>query len=219
MEPDPRLSGDHVRTVDGPGLTIVGVVHDHPASIHRAAEIVKSRGPDIVALELPPIAVPAFTSGRATGEMAAAIAAAETDRIVGIDGPSLRFLTHLARHAHRHHASLSTVCDLLVATGRVTVRSLAHRLPRCQWADEPWDGVASTRDDPLEQAADERHHLARARSIHEIFESSPASEIRNGARETHMVAELARLRREGSVVAIVGRYHLDRVASGLAAAD
>ncbi|AGN01412.1 hypothetical protein L593_07335 [Salinarchaeum sp. Harcht-Bsk1] len=68
---DPRLSAEYVRTIeadsagneDGSGrgtVTLVGVVHDHPASAFRARTVVQRQAPDVLALELPPLAVPLF---------------------------------------------------------------------------------------------------------------------------------------------------------------
>jgi len=67
---DPRLSAEYVRTIDGDdangaadgrgSVTLVGVVHDHPASAYRARTVAAAAAPDVLALELPPLAVPLF---------------------------------------------------------------------------------------------------------------------------------------------------------------
>jgi hypothetical protein len=54
---DPRLESAYLTTLDGGAVTLVGVVHDHPASVARVRAVVARRRPDVVALELPPLAV------------------------------------------------------------------------------------------------------------------------------------------------------------------
>ena len=70
---------------DGYPLLVVGCVHDHPASVFRARSLVESLAPDVVAVELPGLAVPLFERvGRTAdegpdsvgGEMSAALPAA-----------------------------------------------------------------------------------------------------------------------------------------------
>ncbi len=108
---DPRLDPNYVRTVssgsDAP-VTLVGVVHDHPASVARVRSTVETTEHATLALELPPLALPLFeeyaddarTPPAFGGEMSAAIQASDA-RAVGIDGPSRRFLRTLARHVSR----------------------------------------------------------------------------------------------------------------------
>jgi hypothetical protein len=55
---DPRLDAERVRCLPGaPGagaVVLVGVVHDHPASVFRVTRLVERFAPDVLALELPP---------------------------------------------------------------------------------------------------------------------------------------------------------------------
>ena len=118
---DPRLSRDDFREIpstDGGGrIVLVGVVHEHPASVFRVRQTVRAIDPDIVALELPSLALPLFEryarahdggTERAPaesdesgadgdspappgGEMSAAIGAARDARVVGIDLPNVRY--------------------------------------------------------------------------------------------------------------------------------
>src|SRR6056297_2195481 len=98
---DPRMNDEYVRRLPDAGVTLVGVVHDHPASVHRAREVVRERDPDVVALEAPPLAMPLYeTYARESrtpptfgGEMSAAAQAAreEDAEVVGIDGPTVAF--------------------------------------------------------------------------------------------------------------------------------
>lgn len=74
---DPRLGDDYWRVVSadaGRGATVlVGVVHDHPASSHRVASVVRAVDPDAVALELPALAVPYFEPADGDGDADAAV--------------------------------------------------------------------------------------------------------------------------------------------------
>jgi hypothetical protein len=57
---DPRLNEDFWRVVSGDGgdVILVGVVHDHPSSCHRVRTLAEEFDPDVVGLELPPLAIP-----------------------------------------------------------------------------------------------------------------------------------------------------------------
>lgn len=118
---DPRLSRDDFRelpaTRDGGQVVLVGVVHEHPASVYRVEQAVQTLDPDVIALELPSLALPLFEQyARARGgeseqapaesdelgadgdgpvppggEMSAAIDAADDTRTVGIDLPNVRY--------------------------------------------------------------------------------------------------------------------------------
>jgi len=120
---DPRLTGEHVRSVASTAgtVTLVGVVHDHPASVYRVRRVLEAREPDVLALELPPISLSLFeayardvrTPPVFGGEMSAAIQAADTDEVVGIDGPTMAFTLALARTLVRERASQSTVRSVI----------------------------------------------------------------------------------------------------------
>ncbi len=91
---DPRLTPETVRCVPGRGdrgVVVVGVVHDHPASLFRVAHLVETVEAAVLALELPPLAVPLFrlyarddrTPPRLGGEMSVAVRAAGSPRETG----------------------------------------------------------------------------------------------------------------------------------------
>lgn len=229
---DPRLSDDHVRAValENGTVTLVGVVHDHPASTYRARRVVTDREPDVLALELPPLALSLFrryardsrVPPASGGEMSAAIQAAE-GRVVAVDGPSRGFFRRLLRALSRQRASPETIRPVAAGVLRATKRALlckgAALLPPSVAArlevNRPRDYEIDRHADPHRQARDEREHLDRARSVLEALDPPESMRIRDVAREAHMAAELERLGRDGDVVAVVGLDHLDPVAARL----
>ena len=232
-EDDPRLSGEHVRTVSGSSgtVTLVGVVHDHPASTFRVQSIVADQNPDILALELPPVALPLFeqyarddrTPPVFGGEMSAAIQAASGARVVGIDGPTAGFTGRLVRTLYRNGSSLETtrrvIEGMLSATKQALVCRAASHLASVTGVrlevDSPLTYETGWDDDPERQAVDERMHLDRARSVLDVFEPPRAMHIRDTAREAHMADKLDDLQKDGGVVAVVGRDHLDQITAQL----
>jgi hypothetical protein len=232
---DPRVTGAYLRRLSGTdsagSVTLVGVVHDHPASVVRVQEVVAATDPDHLALELPPVAVPLFVeyAGRAGspnslgGEMSAAIRAASTDHVTGIDGPSPAFVRSLCGRLARGRASGDTVR----AVGRSLWSVTKHAL-RCRAAatcarvtgvtfavDERIDHACSLADDPATQAAAEREQVRRARMVTKAFQPSAASHLRRETREAHMTRRLQSIRQEGNVTAVVGIGHLDALATAL----
>jgi len=226
---DPRLRPECIERVARPNgrLTLVGVVHDHPASSYRVQALLESAQPAVLALELPPLAVPLARQQAADertpptlgGEMSAAVQAADTDRVVGIDGPSVRFCRRLAGALYRDSAPSSTVRAALRSVRSVTRSALAARVGATLTALTPLTVAVDvptaydTTDDPDQQADDERERIRRAESILGAFSPPPASAIRKRTRERHMADRLADL--DGSVVAVVGMAHLEAVASHL----
>jgi len=233
---DPRTTGENVRLLDAPGddcndVVLVGVVHDHPASKHRVRTTVDDVEPDVLAVELPPLAVPLFeryaTDERFPpvfgGEMSAAIRAAETDAVVGIDGPAPGFLLRLVRNLRREDSSASTVRRTLAGLASVTRHAVTCRLAASVAALTPVRPAVDGRvdhdcgpdDDPREQAADERDQIRRARAAMSVFGPSRATRLRDETREAHMASRLSTLRKDGRTVAVVGIDHLDAVADRL----
>jgi len=234
---DPRLTGDHVRTIprDGATVTLVGTVHDHPASVRRTKWVVAERDPAVLALELPPLALPLFeklaagrregpdSAGSAGGEMAAAISAAATDRVVGIDGPSLGYARTIAAKLGDERPGRSALRGVLAgaaSAGRQAIRcrlgaTLASHTSRSPSVRNGVTHDCGPDDDPETQAADERRQIDRARAVMDAFEPSRAAQFRDETREAHMAARLRGLRGEGDVVAVVGHGHLTSLADRL----
>ncbi len=231
---DPRITGEHIRSVETPTgrVTLVGVVHDHPASVFRARTTVTERDPDVLALELPPLSLPIFeryaedtrTPPVFGGEASAAIQAAATDRVVGIDGPTPSFLRRLVATLYRDGGSLETALGVLDGLASVTKRAF-----RCRFAgalaamtsvrvevDSPVTHSIGRTESPERQAENEDRQIDRARAVMDAFEPSRASCFSDEVRESHMVDRLDRLRRDHDrVVAVIGRHHLEPVSEGL----
>jgi len=242
---DPRITGEHLRRLsgsDGVGdegagesnvgdVTLVGVVHDHPASKHRVGTTVEAVDPDVLALELPPLAIPLYegyaddprSPPRFGGEMSAAVAASDGDRIVGIDGPSAGFAARLFRKLAGDSASIDALRSVVRSLATGTKRAVACRFAAglAAWTGltvevgDPTAHGCDRSDDPATQAEDERSRVRRARTIAETFERPETDRVRTVTREAHMADRLAALRREGDVVAVVGIAHLDPLVARL----
>lgn len=231
---DPRTDGSHVRRLagsDGLGAALlVGVVHDHPASAHRVRALVDAAAPDVLALELPPLAVPLFEQYAVEGsvpaageEMSVGIQAAEPAAVVGIDGPSLGFLARLARTLSRSDPMPSTVLDVLRSVASVGKHAVACRVAALFGSpaaarlavDAPVEHDVTERDDPERQAADEAAQIRRARAVLGAFGKPDPVAVRDETREAHMADRVASLRERGDVVAVVGVDHLAAIAERL----
>jgi len=229
---DPRVNGDYVRRIasDGArrGVLVVGVAHDHPASVYRVRALAAAAAPDVLALEMPPLALPLLRrrarreGGPAGGEMSAAIRAAPGARCVGIDGIDGRFLLALADALREADGGVGTVGRVAERTGRIACRTAACWLRGAVGAGGA-DPLPSTTygcpDDPAAQADHERSHIDRCGSLLGAVEPSPAARSVDAAREACMARRIAALRAEGSVVAVVGWAHLDGVADRLGRED
>ncbi|WP_254273326.1 TraB/GumN family protein [Haloarcula marina] len=231
---DPRLHDAYVERHPGADgdVVLVGALHDHPASKYRVRTIVERERPAVLALELPPLTLPLYEHYAADdgtpplfgGEMSAAIQAATTDHVAGIDGPTPAFLRRVLARLYRERASFETVRDtakrfLSVSKKAVTARLAATlaTLTTVQVAvDAPTAYGTGWRDDPADQADDERERVRTANAMLSAFEPPPAAAIQTTARERHMAERLRALRRHGDVVAVVGIAHLDGVAAHLA---
>ncbi|NHN48511.1 hypothetical protein G9464_13040 [Halostella sp. JP-L12] len=225
---DPRINDDYVRTLptENGDVTLVGVVHDHPASVHRVRTLVETRAPDAVALELSPLALPLFeayaedekTPPELGGEMSAAIQAADCD-VVGIDAPSLSFLRRLFGRIREERPERDTVARVLRGVASVTKHALTCRIGAsiARWTgrtvelDRPVDHECTLRDAPTAQAEDERKQASQSLSLLRAFETPEPMHLRDATREECMAARLRELSADGNVVAVVGIDHLDGV--------
>jgi len=229
---DPRIHADHVRTVDGRQgtVTLVGVVHDHPASRYRVDHFVRTTDPDVVALETPPLALPLFeqyaTDGPLPplgGELSAAIAAAEDAHVVGIDGLDTEFFRTLTGRLRGERSDSETIRSVLGSVAAV----LGHAV-RCRVAAElarltgiqigvadPVDHECSLADAPSVQADHERTQLSTSLTFLRVSDPPPAVRIRDETREACMARRLATLSEDGAVLAVVGRSHVEPLADRL----
>lgn len=228
---DPRVDPDQLRVFDGPGgdpVLVVGCVHDHPASIYRVRALVGSLLPDVVAVELPRLALPLFeqvgldSDGEVPGgEMSAALAAGADvgAQRVGIDTLDVRFARSLVRELRHESPSLETLKRVLGAVSNVTTHALSCRLsaalgrygtatPAMKHA---YDHEVDHGAPPATQADDEQRQLTRSLSVLRALGQPVANDVVDAAREETMVSNLESLRTEGSVVAVVGFDHLSGI--------
>lgn len=234
-DPDPRTTGEFVRRIPGADgtLTVVGVVHDHPASTYRVRRVVEVADPQVLALELPPVAVPLFeqyardhrTPPVFGGEMSAAIQAGDPERTLGIDRPSADFFRRLTGNLIRERPSPGLVRRVLVNAGSVTGHAIVCRVAAAVAAlsglrvevDAPVSHDVDRSDPPDVQARDERERIRRARSFREATRGRAegrASTVEDVTREEHMAERIATV--EGDAVAVVGIGHLPALAGLLA---
>ncbi len=226
---DPRIDGAYVRLVDDAPdpVVLLGVVHDHPASVARARRVVDALDPDVVALEAPNTLTPAFTGPDGTGgEMTAAADAAAADAaVVGVDAPGRGTLRSLASVVADERPDARTAASALAGLGRLGVHAARGRL---QAAGVPsrWLGgdFERTQDydcpqdaSPGEQASHEASRVSRSTSLLRAFDPPPATRVLDGVRERQMGRRLAGLAARGDlVVAVVGFSHLDGVENEVA---
>lgn len=233
---DPRTNPETIRSVSGTGdtgrVTLVGVVHDHPASAHRVRAAVAAADPAVVALELPPLSLPLFRRYAAAdrvppehgGEMSAAIQAAGDRRVVGIDLPRSGATTTLWRRLRETWPSVRTAAGVVRTLATVSLHAAWCRVA-AGWGrlsgtspavDEPVSHDCSRSDPPGEQAADEARIRAAESALLGAVEAPHVTAL-DDAREAAMAAALTAHRAVGPVVAVVGFGHLDAVADRLRA--
>lgn len=236
---DPRVTTQFLDSLPGDAVdgavVLVGVVHDHPASVARVERVTDLVAPATVAVELPPLAAPLFagTRGRATertafgAEMRAAYERARAigARTAAIDGFDRSFLRRLGAAVRDDRVSPSTVGRLVSDVTDVTTHALAchlsARLP-VDLVDEAGTAFAydcTTADSPARQAAHERRHASRSRSLLRAVERPAAERLLDETRERSMAARIGPLRTTGSVVAVVGREHVSGIAAALEERD
>jgi len=233
---DPRIDGDNVRCVPGTGdlgsVLMVGVVHDHPASTFRVAHFVETHPPDVLAVELPPLAIPLFriyaeddyTPPRMGGEMSMALQAFDDGRTVGIDAPNRTYFRRLATLLRGERLSIGLVRELLTSLSAGIVQALACRAGAVLATTTPlrlrvynvFRHEASFLDSPADQAEDEAAHISQERAFLRIAQPPRGMELIETAREESMASLLRDLRTDGDVVAVVGRNHVEPLYSLIA---
>jgi hypothetical protein len=234
-EEDPRLQSRYVRRIDPDDrapIVLIGVVHDHPASVYRVRSVVGRLDPDVLALELPPLAVPLYrlyadpgVGPDFGGEMSAALAAGENARPVGIDGPSRRFYRHLAaavgRVRPRPKTALSVLSETLSASAHAitcaAARRICERTPLLIRVGAPRRYRCSPADTPSRQAHDEDRQVRAARAL-ATSTHAPARDLRDGTRDACMADAILDIDPGDHVVAVVGVAHLDPLSARLRAA-
>lgn len=240
---EPCVNDEHVRRVPpdatGTETVVVGVVHDHPASVRRVKALAMATDPDVLALELPPLAIPLLrrrvrrddgpipaVRGRGHGEpasdrdeMAAAVAAAPDARTVGVDGIDGQFLAALARTLRAEGADPGAVRRVAGRTARIALRTGACWLRGATGigSDDPVPGATydCPDGDPLGQADHEREHVRQCAALLGAVERPVAARAIDEARESCLARRIAALDDGARVLAVVGWAHLDAVADRL----
>ncbi len=237
---DPRITAQFYRRLpDSSGdLVLIGVVHDHPASVARVERVLDHVEPATLALELPPIALPLYrvygrtgdadesTPPRFGGEMSAAIRAAPDAETVGIDAPNWSFLRRLVTRLVADRVSPTTARRVLSSVGNATRDALTYRVAATlthatSMTVVPGDSVeydVDPEDSPAQQAAHERAHVASIQALLGSVDTDGTTlAYRDDTREHCMIERLEEIRSEpGAAVAVVGVDHLDRLAAALA---
>ncbi|QLG49456.1 hypothetical protein [Natrinema halophilum] len=236
---DPRITAQFCRRLPGMAgdLVLLGVVHDHPASIARVQHVLERVEPKTLALELPPAALPLYrvyarngdadgsTPPRFGGEMSAAIRAAPDADHVGIDAPNWSFLRELLTRLVADRVSPGTARRVISSLGGATREALACRVAATMThatsmtvaPDDPIEYDCDVDDSPERQAAHERSHVAGVQALlGSVDTDGSALAYRDETRERCMVGRLEEIRSEpGDVVAVAGVDHLERLVTGL----
>jgi len=228
---DPRITPQfcrHIPSSDGDRV-LIGVVHNHPASVARVEQVVDVVDPEVLALELPPAAVSLYRAYAADGdgrprfggEMSAAIAAAPNAEVIGIDGPNWPFFRRLLATLVADRASPQTARRVLSSLSGATREALAcriaapltHATSMTVTRDDPLEYDCSAADSPAEQATHERTHVASVRALLKSVDTEgTAVAYRDDTREQCMID---RLEGHSDVVAVVGVDHLETLAAAV----
>lgn len=231
---DPRLEQRYLRCIPASEgrhpVLLVGVVHDHPASVTRVSRVLELVDPETLAVELPPLAMPLFEQyaddphrpPRLGGEMSAAIQGADSPAI-GIDAPTRTYLSRLVERVRDERPTRRVLGrlarDLTAAFGHALACRLASVVadytPLRLRVYDPIVHSCSLVDSADVQAADERAFLDRREALFRAVTAPTSTRLIDGAREAAMSDRLDRQRREGSVIAVVGMEHLDDVEAAL----
>lgn len=238
---DPRVTEQFCRRIGGSDgdLHLVGVVHDHPASVARVERVLEAVEPATLALELPPAAVPLYRTyadeaaaespPRFGGEMSAAIRAATRvdTEVVGIDAPNWSFLRRVVARLVADRASAATARRVISSLGGATrealtcrvAATLTHATSMTVACDDPIEYECTHDDPPERQAEHERSHVAGIQTLLGCVETEDSAlAYRDETRERCMIDRLEERRAEadGDVVAVVGVDHLEPLYEALA---
>ncbi|WP_207591781.1 hypothetical protein [Halomontanus rarus] len=233
---DPRITAQFLRQVhtEGAGdVTLVGVVHDHPASVARVRTVLETLEHDRLALELPPAALPLYrcyaredaSPPRFGGEMSAALQTSDADP-VGIDAPNWSFLRRLCTRLVADRASPSIARRVVSSLGGATREALTCRVAATLTNatsmtiayEDPIEYECGHDDTPERQAKHERGHVAGVQALlGATAGTASALDYRDETREQCMIDRLESCRAEGDVVAVVGVDHLEALEDGLTA--
>lgn len=232
---DPRVTSQFCRSVGRPDddIVLLGVVHDHPASVGRVRAVLERTEPDILALELPSAAVALYrayardeqTPPRFGGEMSAAIDATSNAEITGIDAPNWPFFRRLVARLVADRVSPSTARRVVSSLGGATRDALTCRVAATLTdvtsmtvaRDDPIEYSCRHDDEPETQAAHERAHVAGVQALLGGTDGATSSSLdyRDETREQCMIEKLRERGDRGAVVAVVGVDHLDALEAGL----
>lgn len=231
---DPRVTAESIELVprfDFLGeVLLVGVVHDHPASMARVGHILTIVTPDVLALELPSLSLPLFREYAGGdvppslgGEMSMALWATGSVRTEGIDAPSWGYIRHLGQRVLEGDLSGSTLRAVIADLG-----SASHQALMCGFGGiagrltgvvtQPYPSLeydCSMMDTPEMQADHESSHIETQQAFLNAVEIPRDRVVIDEAREASMAARLHDLREDGTVVAIIGVHHLEQVGSRL----
>ncbi len=228
---DPRIDEEFLRCVPGTDrlapVLLVGVVHDHPASVFRVSRILETIAPETLAVELPPLAVGLFrlyandeyVPPRLGGEMSAAIRAAPPVPIKGIDAPNREYLRSLFESLSAERIPSDVVWTALWDLASSSAHAIACRLGALVGSITPLrlrlythiEYESSLLDSPAVQAAHESEHIAQRQAFLRAIRTPRSLRVIDAAREDGMATRLHDLRVDGSVVAVVGMEHLDGI--------
>ena len=228
---DPRVTTECCRRIDHAdgAIILVGVVHDHPASIGRVELVLDRVTPSVLALELPPPAISLYRGYARDGtiiggEMSAAIRTAPDAELVGIDGPNLTVLRRLVTALLSDRVPLSTARRVLSSFGMATktaaectvAAAVTNTTSMTVVPSEPTEYGCDRSDSPAVQAEHERAHVATVRTLLAGGRSTTVS-YRDETREACMIDRLESLRSrtDGPVVAVIGVDHLDALEASL----
>jgi pheromone shutdown protein TraB len=231
---DPRLQQYVRRHPAGNGrgeVLLIGVAHDHPASVARVAHVLKTVSPDVLALELPSLAVPLFrhyaddeyVPPRLGGEMSTAMQTAGDVRTVGIDGPNAAYFRRLAQRVIGERLPREDALEVLRDVVKGAGQALACRFGAVIGRLTPYTPKVYTHiaydcasyDSPATQAEHERSHVTERRTFLRVVDLPRSTSLIDEVREEWMATRLTELRATSDVVAVVGIEHLDELSARL----